>query len=196
MAANFEDKSYWHTRFTHEESFEWLVPSTTFLPFLKPHLTSPSQRILHPGSGTSDLHTHLRSAGYLDIVNVDYEPLALSRGQALEARAFGDVRLRYLVADVTELPAVELAGAFDLVVDKSTADAVSCGGSDAVRRMARGVQMALKPGGVWISLSYSAERFEGLELPFDVSVLGRIPTPKARVTDPDVWFWVYLLRPS
>ncbi|KAI8951176.1 S-adenosyl-L-methionine-dependent methyltransferase [Xylaria longipes] len=208
MAADFEKQSYWHSRFAQEESFEWLTSSATFLRFIKPHLTaaapSTRRRILHLGSGTSDLHTHLRAEGHDDVTNVDYEPLALARGREIEARVFGDVRTRYVVADVTRLSAAcaDLSpgpgpgrGEFDLVVDKSTVDAVSCGGEAALLDMARGVRGCLAPGGVWVSLSYSSGRFQLDELPFEVSVVGKIPTPKAKVTDPDVYYWVYLLRP-
>ncbi|KAI1746063.1 S-adenosyl-L-methionine-dependent methyltransferase [Xylaria scruposa] len=198
MAADFERQSYWHSRFAHEESFEWLTSSTTFMSFIKPRLTSSrAQRILHLGSGTSDLHTHLRAEGYEDVVNVDYEPLALSRGREIEARVFGDVRTRYVIADITRLSScAELTGEmFDVVVDKSTVDAVSCGGEAAVLKMASSVRECLAPGGVWISMSYSAVRFRLDDLPFEVSVIGKIPTPKAKATEPDVFHWVYLLQP-
>ncbi|KAI0872499.1 S-adenosyl-L-methionine-dependent methyltransferase [Hypoxylon argillaceum] len=194
MAADFEKQSYWHDRFATETAFEWLVPSETFMPFLTPYLyATETQRILHLGPGTSDLHTHLRARGHANVTNADYEPLALTRGRALEEAAFGDVRMSYAVADVTKLDAD--LGTFDLVVDKSTADAVSCGGDAAVLAMARCVRACLAPDGVWVSLSYSATRFELEELPFEVRVVGRILTPKAKVTDPDVFYWCYLLRP-
>lgn len=78
----FDSQLYWHTRFLHETTFEWLVPSTTFLSIIHPILSSlpPPIRILHLGSGTSDLHNHLRAAGFGDVTNVDYEPLALKHG--------------------------------------------------------------------------------------------------------------------
>ncbi|KAI0439908.1 S-adenosyl-L-methionine-dependent methyltransferase [Xylaria telfairii] len=196
MVADFEKQSYWHSRFAHEESFEWLTSSATFLSFLTPHLTT-SQRILHLGSGTSDLHTHLRAAGHTDVTNVDYEPLALARGREMEARAFGDVGMRYVLADATRLSCADLppGGKFDLVVDKSTVDAVACGGGGAVLDMARGVSEWLAPAGVWISLSYSADRFKLPDLPFLADVVGKILAPKTKAMEPDVFYWCYLLRP-
>ncbi|KAI3329889.1 S-adenosyl-L-methionine-dependent methyltransferase [Ustulina deusta] len=197
MAADFEKQSYWRNRFASETAFEWLAPSATFISFMEPYLSpSGNQRILHLGSGTSDLHVRLREEGHQDVTNVDYEPLALDRGRQMEERFFGDVATKYAVADVTRLPTdLPAPRAFDLVVDKSTADAVSCGGDEAVLAMARGVRGCLAAGGLWISLSYSARRFELEELPFDVCVIGKIPTPKAKATDPDVYHWCYLLRP-
>ncbi|KAI1194527.1 S-adenosyl-L-methionine-dependent methyltransferase [Nemania serpens] len=197
MAPDFEKQSYWHERFASETSFEWLVPSAAFMPHITPYLSaSVSQRILNLGSGTSDLHTHFRARGYHDVTNVDYEPRALDRGREIEERAFGNTQMHYAVADVTRLCA-DLYGAraFDLVVDKSTSDAVSCGGDAAVRNMAQGVRECLVADGAWISLSYSATRFEIEDLPFDVRVIAKILTPKARPSEPDVFYWCYLLRP-
>ncbi|TGJ87134.1 hypothetical protein E0Z10_g1594 [Xylaria hypoxylon] len=197
MAADFEKQSYWHHRFASETAFEWLTPSATFISFLEPYLNaSTNQRILHLGSGTSDLHVCLRKKGCADVTNVDYEPLALDRGRVIEESFCGDVVMKYAVADVTRLRAdLSAPSTFDLVLDKSTVDAVSCGGEAAFLAMARGVRECLAPGGLWVSLSYSATRFDLEELPFDVCVIGKIPTPKAKVTDPDLYYWCYLLRP-
>ncbi|KAK5632865.1 hypothetical protein RRF57_008579 [Xylaria bambusicola] len=186
MAADFEKQSYWHDRFTSETAFEWLAPSTAFIPFIEPYLNSSgNQKILHLGSGTSDLHVRLREKGHNDVTNVDYEPLALARGREMEERFFGDVGMKYVVADVTELdlPADLLIhdgfNGFDIVLDKGTVDAAACAGDEATSAMARWVRKCLKDGGVWISLSYSAGRFEIKELPFDSGKLGS-PNPETR----------------
>ena len=70
------------------------------------------------------------------MINVDYEPLALKRGQELERSAFGEVTMKYAVADATRL---QLGEKYDLVIDKGAADAVACGAEDAVLRIAQGV---------------------------------------------------------
>ncbi|UNI20436.1 hypothetical protein JDV02_006524 [Purpureocillium takamizusanense] len=204
MPADFGNQSYWRERFTHETQFEWLLPSADFMAMLQPHLDRldpSSARILHLGSGTSDLATHLRGRGFLDVLNVDYEPLAAERGRDLERRAFGDVRMRYAVADATQLGSgsdgVDPRARFDLVVDKSTVDAVSCAGGEALARMARGVRQRLADGAAWISLSYSSRRFDDVEhLPFDVEVIARVPTPKLSPADPDVYHCCYLMTPK
>lgn len=195
MPADFDKQQYWHDRFATETSFEWLTPSATFVSILEPQLSGldkVSAQILHLGSGTSDLQTRLRLQGFLNVTNVDYEPLAIARGRQAEQAAFGDVAMAYVVADVTQLA---LPREYDLVVDKSTADAVSCAGEEALLRMARGVRRCLAGGGVWVSLSYSASRFAVEGLPFDVEIVEKIPTPKIRPGDPDVFHWCFLLRP-
>ncbi|OAA70802.1 hypothetical protein LEL_09393 [Akanthomyces lecanii RCEF 1005] len=211
MAADFEQQSYWHERFRSETAFEWLLSSSDFLSLVDPLLASldrSSAAILHVGSGTSDLHNHLRRRGFLGVTNVDYEPLAACRGRELERRAFGDVRLRYAVADATRLPqdlasesdseedeGVPGRSGFQLVLDKSTCDAISCGGEDALRKMCDSVYQCLRPDGAWIALSFSADRFQLSDLPFHVEVLSKVQTPKSRATDPDIFYWCYCLRP-
>ncbi|KAK3693302.1 S-adenosyl-L-methionine-dependent methyltransferase [Podospora appendiculata] len=194
MAVDFDKQSYWHKRFSTEASFEWLVPSAEFMPLLDPYLAQlpSSAPILHLGIGTSDLHTHIRKRGFENLTNIDYEPLAIDRGCQLEQDAFGNVRMKYLVADATQLDLGSTK--YDLVVDKGTADAIACGGDEAVAAMTRGVAECLAEGGVWVSLSYSAWRYEIPGLPFDVDVASRIPLPKARETDPDLYHYCYLLR--
>lgn len=206
MPADFDKREYWHQRFANEDSFEWLVPSEVFIRILEPHLRNldPSHsRILQLGFGTSDLQNHLRARGFRHVLNVDYEPLAIERGRRLEKQTFGDVQMRYVVADATHLQEqvlgkseVDMEGyKYDLVLDKSTVDAVSCGGDEALCRMAHGVRQVLSERGVWISMSYSSGRFDIHGLPFDVEVVARIPTPKSRDTDPDIYHYCYLLRP-
>lgn len=208
MPTDFDKQTYWHHRFANETSFEWLLSSTDFISILKPllvNLEPSSARILHLGSGTSDLHNHFRQLGFLDVTNVDYEPLAVERGRQLEQQAFGDVKMKYSVADATKslLPSSNSNDQgthnnhkFDLVIDKSTADAISCGGDEQVRNMAHCVGECLADGAVWVSMSYSSSRFDIGEIPFNVEVLAKIPTPKNAVTDPDIFHWCYLLRPK
>lgn len=196
---DFEKQSYWRDRFAKETSFEWLVKSPDLMdvvaPILPHHSIGPDSRVLQLGFGTSDLQNHFRSRGYSDVTNLDYEPLAVERGRDLEAAAFGDVRMGYVVADVTQLPRGFERRPYDLVIDKSTVDAVSCGGEEAFLRMAEGVERCLAPGGIWISLSYSGNRFNMGELPFDVEVVHKFPAPRSNPNEPEIFHWCYLLRP-
>jgi hypothetical protein len=189
MPAPFEKQGYWRDRFASETSFEWLTSSVAFMDVLTPYLQhlANSAQILHLGSGTSDLQR-----GFPNVTNIDYEPLAHERGRQLERNRFGDVRTKYLVADATRL---ELKGKFQVAIDKRTADAIACGEGDAVASMAKGIWRCLDDGGFWISLSYSAWRFEHVQDLFEVEVISRVPTPKRKPTDPDIFHYCYLLRP-
>jgi SAM-dependent methyltransferase len=123
-------------------------------------------KILHLGSGTSDLHTHLRQHGFFDVTNIDYEPLALERGQQLENDRFGNVRTKYVIVDATRL---QLEEKYGVVIDKSTADAIACGADDAVFSIAKGICRCLNDDGFRISLSYSPWRFEHVQSLFSGS---------------------------
>lgn len=228
MPADFDKQEYWHDRFAKETRFEWLATSDEFMRILEadadfsklllqlnsscPSSSSSSPpRILHVGFGTSDLQNHLRAAGLGSVLNIDYEPLAVERGRALERERFGDVRMGYAVADATRLDAdlgileddqrnsdeeETKKQKFDLVIDKSTVDAVSCGGEEAVLSMCRAVRRCLAPSGFWILLSYSGSRFDVDGLPFRCEVIARIPTMKLKETDPDIYHYCYKLTPG
>ncbi|OHE99920.1 hypothetical protein CORC01_04821 [Colletotrichum orchidophilum] len=195
MPVDFDKQSYWGERFASETNFEWLTPSATLMSIVDPYLVSMdnSARILQLGFGTSDLQNHIRQRGFNNITNVDFEPLAIDRGRMLEKQVFGDVKMRYLVADVTQL---QLSEKYNLIIDKSTADAVSCGGEGPLLRMAEGVRRHLADAGLWISLSYSFCRFDVENLPFNMDVIAKIPTPKLKATDPDIYHWCYSLTPK
>ena len=196
--ADFHTQEYWSARFESETQFEWLVTAQDFFEQVLQKYIQPDSKVLHLGFGTSDLQNYLRQAGCKHIVNVDFEPAAVARGRELERRRFGDVRMSYLVADVTNFPP-EFAcdgDGFDLVVDKSTADAVACGGDDALLSMARSVRRCLSAGGLWLCCSYSATRFHDIpDLPFDVQLVHRFPLPQNRPTDPELFHSCYLLTP-
>lgn len=195
MPADFDKQEYWHERFKSETLFEWLASSTEFMEVLLPYLhrLPDFTRILHIGSGTSELHNHLRRHGFSNVTNIDYEPFALERGRQLERDRFGDVQMRYLVADATQL---EVDGKYRVVIDKSTADAIACGGTDALMAMAKAVHACLDDNGFWVSLSFSSSRFEHVRSIFEVGLISRLPTPKFRPTDPDIFHFCYLLRPK
>lgn len=214
MPTDFDKKEYWHARFANESNFEWLATSEEFMRILEAdadfsqRLNRDSSRVLQVGFGTSDLQNHLRAAGFSNVLNVDYEPLAVERGRQLEKGRFGDVMMGYAVADATRLDldlgvnatTTEMEDGqqerkFDFVVDKSTVDAVSCGGEEAVLSMCRAIRRCLAPGGFWISLSYSRFRFDIDGLPFRYEEIARIPTRKLKETDPDIYHHCYKLTP-
>jgi len=191
-AVNFDKQEYWHARFESESEFEWLVSPATLLAVLEPYLPDDKAApILHLGFGTSGLQNELRARGFENVVNVDYEPRAVQRGRAREEERFGDVRMEYVVADVTDF---RTERRFTLVVDKGTVDAVACGGEEALVKMGCCVEQCLGKGGVWISVSYSERRFEVHTLPLECKVVRRFPTRKLKAMDPDIHYFCYALQ--
>ncbi|KAI8981369.1 hypothetical protein BD414DRAFT_443707 [Trametes punicea] len=176
----------------------------------RPSPSSPP-RLLHVGAGTSSLPERLREL-YIDvygddvdermIVHTDFaDHLVTRKREAEEARraVWGPRKgMRWLCADALKWPELkgllELKGhlepksnMFDLVVDKSTSDAISCGEDVSYVRADTGIHPTfsdflaghegrrltlspvevfavhlsslVRPGGLWIALTFSSNRF-------------------------------------
>lgn len=194
--SDYHSSEYWKTRFQAESSFDWLISSKTFMDIILPFCNDEKAagcRVLQLGFGTSDLHLQLRRAG-LTVTNVDFEATAILHGKAAETESFGDVIMEYIVADATALPPFKHS--FDLVVDKSTVDAISCAGDDALLSTLSSVRATLTARSVWICCSYSSQRFQNLRQSyFTISPLQTIAQEKSNLYDPDIFTWIYVLRP-
>ena len=196
---DFSSQSYWSTRFKSETSFEWLVQSNEIIPLILDALPGPSDgdkrvNVLHIGCGTSSLgaelnralkeHLALRDgidAPEVKVVDTDYVvPLQYaspSEGQGVEFRQCD-------ILDVESLGAISPEG-WDLVVDKSTADAISCGPSlpidgpgqegdgsttgtqgrmarEPIEVMCENLGRVTQRGSRWVCVSYSETRFDHL----------------------------------
>ncbi|OBZ68384.1 hypothetical protein A0H81_11505 [Grifola frondosa] len=218
MPPDYELQSYWNDRFKDEYHFEWLDDGReTILPHLRAHLRSQSRanpphppRLLHIGAGTSSLSERIREL-YRDvfgdnvneqvIVNADFaETLVRRKSEAEVKRAAegGGRGMRWMLADVLKWDESKQLldgqqGLFDVVVDKSTSDSVSCCGDvsfafsnrsfhpllnlhltpdpsprDAitlspVELLALHLASLVQPGGLWLALSFSSTRFCFLE---------------------------------
>ncbi|KAH9898252.1 hypothetical protein C8Q73DRAFT_392556 [Cubamyces lactineus] len=169
--------------------------------------TGPSTpaRVLHVGAGTSSLSERLREL-YLDVygngvderalVNADFaENLVARKRAAEEARREADgpcKGMRWVCADALKWPELDSilrteGRTFDLIVDKSTSDAISCGEDicytsadpslhpvfnqyltvnqnkpltlPPVEVFAIHLSSLAHPGGLWIALTFSSNRF-------------------------------------
>ncbi|KAI5235455.1 hypothetical protein E4T42_09705 [Aureobasidium subglaciale] len=169
-------------------------------------------RVLHIGCGTSDLSFRLKKLvdNADQIHNCDYSELVVTRQRQREAQLLsasnGDAtrgKTQWSVLDLLDLKQVvefkRREEDYDIVVDKSTTDAVACGedvevvlpyginttSSDQASPMEKAlvyppcvlaVHLAnlATPGCYWVMLSYSAWRFEGWE---QERLPGGLPTP-------------------
>ncbi|KAI0639555.1 hypothetical protein C8Q77DRAFT_1081796 [Trametes polyzona] len=221
MPPDYELQSYWQTRFVDENHFEWLGDGKdTILPHVRsflrgsrasPDTSSSPARLLHIGAGTSSLSERLRElyiseyGGEVDeraIVNADFvEELVARKRAAEESRreAGGPSRgMQWVCADVLRWPDLERlletgGGLFNVVVEKSTSDAISCGEDISYGResqdlhplfnsyvkthasqaltlspvevLAIHLASLVRPGGLWIALTFSSDRFPFLSSP-------------------------------
>ncbi|EIW64185.1 uncharacterized protein TRAVEDRAFT_25445 [Trametes versicolor FP-101664 SS1] len=217
MPPDYELQSYWKTRFVGEQHFEWLGDGKdTILPHVRAFLGSrPSSgspaRLLHIGAGTSSLSERLREL-YIDvygdsvdegaIVNADFVEDLVARKQATEEarRAVGGPGkgMSWVRMDALEWPELNgfvdtNGGLFDLVVEKSTSDAISCGEDlsygvpgpslhpvfndylkthagrtftlSPVEVLAIHLASLVRTGGLWVALTFSSNRFPFLSSP-------------------------------
>ena len=71
------------------------------------------------------------------------------------------------ILDMTALTKHSPEGGWDLLIDKSTADAISCGpdikGRPPIETLCRNLAEATRNGGRWICVSYSENRFDHLQ---------------------------------
>lgn len=220
MPPDYESQAFWDNRFKQERHFEWLGDGQeTIVPVLRPVLQAAAvpqptriPRVLHIGAGTSTLSDHILAL-YREVfgerlvvdpvVNTDFAGQVVERGRAAE-RIIGTAGVRWEQADLLSWRDVvslrercrlldgSAGPVFDVVVDKSTSDAISCGDTITITQdeltataaptspsphpllcakqalslqleplelLALHLAALVQPGGLWIALSYSSDRF-------------------------------------
>ncbi|KAL6247200.1 hypothetical protein RBB50_005543 [Rhinocladiella similis] len=208
--SDFSSQSYWENRFLARQTpFEWLLSVDDTAGILDPFIRDSanpqkSASILHIGCGTSDLSWRLRD--YVScpnqVHNVDFSDEAVNIGRRREEELLAarqsrrslserhveqnESRMRWTAVDLLSMPRVRSlldhdSKPYDVIVDKSTSDAVACGSYIAMLSARKGggeidesswpvsvhpvEVLALNLAAVtavgcrWISISYSESRF-------------------------------------
>lgn len=182
LVSDFSSAEYWWTRFRTETTFEWLIPSSKVIPLVLDHIGSTSRSTtgnrgspkgLHIGCGTSSLGRDVEQAlredeemgSDVEVVDADYvaDSIRSDPGSNTVNRILS---LDCLYIDDLRIKSPE--GGWDFILDKSTADAISCGPlisrspdlvSEPLEILLRNLGSVTKQSGVWISISYSPTRF-------------------------------------
>ena len=201
MPPSFSEAQYWDKRFTENtNAFDWLLPEQCFdeeiADFLKAQGSEHGFQILHIGSGTSMLSFHLAGTvpkGSL-VHNVDFSKEAVEWGRLKEhelAKASNNdgghattAQMSWNQVALLSLPSLLKSTGpqtMDLIIDKSTSDAIACGADVLVdlsegamnlesntsrlamkvhplHILALNLAVTAKPGARWLCLSYSKER--------------------------------------
>jgi SAM-dependent methyltransferase len=179
--APFDKQEYWSQRFQQEETFEWLMPWSVLEPPLRTlNLLplDPTARILNLGCGNSDLPLDLYRSGHHHVTSVDFVASVIDRMKERCERAIGwqppapthgtdpapvptaECPLQFLEMDCLDMSRLP-AQSFQLCIDKSTSDAISCGDDDEytkLRTLCDQVARVIQPGGTWCVVSYSRFR--------------------------------------
>lgn len=150
---DYSSRDYWEHRFSSEStSYDWLLPYSQLRSIIlsKLHENSKSE-ILIPGCGNSRLGEELYRDGFHNITNIDFSSTVikqmLDKYRDLEEMDFTEMN----VCNIDFPP-----GCFDLIIDKCTLDCVLCGDKSFSKAslMMQNVYRVLKPGGVYMSISY------------------------------------------
>lgn len=213
---SFGDVEYWDKRFAREEQFDWLADFTVLEPWLRNAIVerpghNESPQILHIGCGSSALSTQLRELvrSPKQIHNVDYSSVVIeqNRQREIELLDYSDAPIessRWSTLDLLSASQILGFGAsdekYDVIIDKSTSDAISCAddvtvnvpyqiGSSSTTRLAcmtttrtvlpldlLALHLAYlaSPGCQWVVLSYSSSRFSHWD---DQSTTKGLPQP-------------------
>lgn len=150
---DYSSREYWEARYqTESTNYDWLLPYSQLRSIILPRLHDNLQaEILIAGCGNSRIGEELYRDGYHNITNIDFSGVVirqmLAKYKDLEEMDFTEMNVCSI-----DFP----SGCFDMVFDKCTLDCVLCGDSNFQRAslMLQNVYRVLKPGGVYILVSY------------------------------------------
>ena len=146
----FGNKDYWNKRYQEEGeqgSFDWLLSYESLKPNLQPFLTSKDISILIVGCGNAPFSEDLYDAGYVNITNNDISQVVIDIMS--ERNKEKRPKMKWLVMDATDMK--EFANdTFDIVIDKSTHDAIICGDDNHLKlaQLHKEYLRVLKVGGI------------------------------------------------
>jgi len=151
-SAYGKGREYWDKRYKKDdEQFDWYQRYDTLKHILGGVVPKSHKKILMVGCGNSRMSEHMVKDGYSSksIINVDISPIVIQQMQKKNPD------LEWMTSDVTNMPEMATES-FDSAVDKGTMDAILCGEGSAENtdKMLAEVSRILKPGGVFVLITY------------------------------------------
>jgi len=146
-------RDYWDKRYLEDpEPFDWYQRYESLKHII--NKWCPRERMLVVGCGNSKLSEDMFHDGYEQTINIDISPVVIEQMKSKNTTA-----MEYLVLDVTDMPSLE-SGSFASVLDKGTLDALLCGEGSAENadRMCSEISRLLKPGGVFMLITYGSPK--------------------------------------
>ena len=171
---NYGDKNYWEERYDEQSgtTFDWLEDYESIKPILENLGIKKEYRILNVGCGNSEFSEKMYDEGYKHNYNID---ICKNVIDFMSKRNEGKKGLHFDVMDVCDMAYKDET--FDLIIDKSTIDALLCGDHSymIVAKMLKEISRVLKTGGYYIIISYGQpeNRMIHLErdhLAFDIQI--------------------------
>ena len=171
---NYGDKTYWEDRYDEQNgtTFDWLEDYESIKPIIEELGIKKECRILNVGCGNSEFSEKMFDEGTTHNYNIDICENVIN---FMRTRNKDKNGLHFEVMDVCEMKYKDEM--FDLIVDKSTIDALLCGDHSfmIVAKMLKEISRVLKTGGVYLIISYGQpeSRMIHLErdhLAFDIQI--------------------------
>ena len=164
---NYGDAKYWDDRYKLKETtFDWLENWSDIKDLTEKYAIGTTQKqslsVLNLGCGNSLLPEDMYDEGYTNIKNMDISSVCIDQMRLRNEQI--RPKMSWEVMDVRELMYPDAS--FDLIIDKSTIDALLCGmfAYVNVAIMMKECQRVLKTGGVYMAVSYGTP--ENRELHF------------------------------
>ena len=221
-----------YTKQPLSKPYEWLQPWSTLSAIVRPLLAArggAEATVLNVGCGNARLAEDMYDAGYPLVTSCDISPVVIDQmkrrmreeataaaekgkdgeddrdagGDPTAATAGIRKELKYVVADCTDMPEFE-DKSFDVIIDKSTLDALLCDRERAperVTRMLSEIHRVLKRGGTYVCVSFGAPKVrlpkleeEGLTWQTAVERLAKPGMEWAESSNVSKFHYVYLCR--
>ncbi|KAH7820389.1 putative protein kinase domain protein [Monocercomonoides exilis] len=182
--AEYGKLEYWEQRYSEDPNpFEWYQRYIALKPIINAEIKKDAN-ILHIGCGTSRVGEEMYADGYQHIVNTDFSPKAI---EIMKAKVSDKPGLQYAVEDVLDL-LEQPESQYDAVIGKGCFDSILCTETSFknAQNMLAGVAKVLKPGGVYVEISYKGREdgypyFQTPELPWKAK-MQTIIRPKRGMT--------------
>lgn len=157
-SPNYGDKPYWNERYEREKdnTFDWLGNWSEIRDLIFTHTITekdaPNAKILNLGCGNSIMAEDMYDEGIQNIYNIDYSDIVIKTMK--ERNEEKRPNMVWEEMDVRDLKYENEF--FDLVIDKSTLDCISCADDSVlnIAKMVKECQRVLKPGGFYVVISY------------------------------------------
>ena len=150
---NYGDKKYWEERYDEQNgtTFDWLEDYESIKPIIDNLGIKKESRILNVGCGNSEFSEKMFDEGYTHNYNID---ICQNVIEFMKTRNKDRKGLHFDVMDASDMAYKDES--FDLIIDKSTIDALLCGDHCfmLVAKMLKEISRVLKVGGYYIIISY------------------------------------------
>ena len=192
---NYGEKKYWEERYESQKgkTFDWLEDYNSLNPIIKSLGIKKDAFILNVGCGNSEFSEKMFNDGFINNYNIDICENVINY---MKERNKDKKGLHFDVMDVCDMTYKDET--FDLIVDKSTIDALLCGDHSfmIVAKMLKEISRVLKTGGYYVIISYGKPESRMIHLERDhLAFETQIYTIKRQEEDePEKIHYVYICK--